>query len=187
MIDKPAWQGDPDLGRISDADFARRHNISRQRVHQWRTKLGIAAPTGVSENPRKEEIRELLRRDPQRTARDIAKILGVAQETARTVKREMGLEIRRGRPGDGSAQIRDLATTGRSTQQIAEQVGVSYQHVYSVLRRAEMLEARILDWDKEPLGQVPDRELAIKHDVSVSAVGQARVARGIPPFTAKTA
>jgi len=38
-----------------------------------------------------------------------------------------------------------------------------------------------IDWDKEPLGDVPDKLLARKLGVTVRAVGKQRAKRGIPP------
>ena len=40
--------------------------------------------------------------------------------------------------------------------------------------------SRGIDWDAQPLGVVPDRELARTLDVNTSSVRSARIRRGIP-------
>jgi len=98
---------------------------------------GNASTVPVTESVR-EQIRALLQEGCGYT--DIAQRLRVRQSAITEEKYRLGLPIRAPRPrkttGAYIEQIRDLASSGHSSRQIAEQIGVSFAACRRLARRA---------------------------------------------------
>lgn len=151
----PAWQSDPDLGRIADAALGARYGITKETVYAYRKRTGIpsARSQGLiwheDEVERREAVAAALEADPTISNRELALQYDVAQETAKAVREDLGLS------SSYAERAARRPPRGRGRESV--------------------------DWDSvRDLGKVPDHVIAARLGVDRSAVAHARRARGIP-------
>jgi len=155
------WSQVEDLGRVSDRAVARRLSVSEPTVRRARQSLGI-----------KPSWQPVSREDfiaagaGKATDAEVGERLGLSREAVKERRVALGIKAfdsQRARMRRARTEARRLAATARREQRKpTSPIGI--------------------DWDREPLGKMMDRQLAVALGVSVNAVFAARAKRGIPAF-----
>jgi DNA-binding CsgD family transcriptional regulator len=168
------------LGRIPDTQIARRLGISAISVSAQRARLGIAPVAGRGKLiVRNAELKRTLR---LRTV-EIHKKLGLAADTCRRLRKELGVPNPHPLHKWSDADIARLGTC--SDAQLARELGVSKSSVQTARysRGIASQRERTRNWTPARcalLGQIADTELARLMGLTVGAVTAKRRQLGIP-------
>lgn len=167
------WTRQP-LGEVPDAQLARELGVHRSTVTRARRARRIR---GTHEKPRIAWDKVPLGEYPDT---DIARSLGLPLYRVTQARTERGIA-----PWTPTGIDWDAVDWRRSNGALAEELGVSRKTVTASRRARGLVERNTLrrpkgiDWDRQPLGKVPDGELAAEFGVTPWAVAQQRRKRGV--------
>lgn len=167
------WTKQP-LGEVPDAQLARELGVHRSTVTRARRARRIR---GTHEEPRIAWERVPLGEYPDG---DIASSLEVPIHRVTQARRKRGVP-----PWTPTGIDWDAVDWRRGNVALAVELGVSRKTVAASRRARRLVERNTLrrpkgiDWDRQPLGKVPDRELAAELGVTPWAVAQQREKRGL--------
>jgi len=150
------WDSQP-LGRIPDTTIAAELGVAGPTVWEQRRKRGIPpAPESTRRSSGRKQVDVDWDEQPLGELSDvvIAEVLGVASTTVRNARCCRGIPVSP-RGGRGKLPPRRAARSGNKP---------------------------VVDWDSQPLGEVPDTAIAESLGVSCTTVGLTRKKRGIPVF-----
>jgi transposase len=161
------------LSALTNAQIAERYGVTRQAVHNWRAKAGIAEPTPQAQAREDRVERIIAALSPEKTSGEIAREVGTTAYTVRQVAREQGVVLRTmRRPSD--LEIVALAE-GRTWRELAEACGVAVHtlrhYVYKHPELSAQVCARVV---RSPTGdaahgKIDPERLATMHAAGMSA------------------
>jgi hypothetical protein len=178
------WDNEP-LGQVSDQELAKRHNVSSSTVFLARTRRGIppfqVASLGIDWDA--QPFGKV-------TDAELGRKLGVSKRTIQRQREARGISPLHHSPKVTMKRTRTIDwnlvdfTVRDATN--AEMLGVSRWVVREErIRRGLPTPPRppsraVIDWDAEPLGKVPDAEIAARLNVNPKTVQKERTKRRIP-------
>lgn len=186
------WKKQP-LGKMSDADVARKLGCAESTVFRHRHLLGIAPFGGYRNRSGVDWDNEV--RLGKISDRKLAKELGLSPQTVLRHRNRLGIppfgrhrlsvidwdnEVRLGKIPD-TALAKALGCSPQSVGKARARRGIQ-AHSRGRPRTRDITTGKQvrIDWDKEPLGELPDGTLALMIGSSQTSVYRARVERDIP-------
>lgn len=182
------------IGKVSDAELARRIGVTTTTVRTKRCLLGI--PPLRPRNPKKWRAKEiaLLGKHPDFT---VARMLGIYRKAVINKRHELGIpSYARTSNLWHSWTKREIAMLGKMTdREVGERIGIRPMCATAKRRRLKIPAfirhrkrrppRRLEDWgveDSKLLGAMFDRTVAERLDVPISSVRLKRISLGIAPF-----